>query len=374
MKVHAFWILMFIVGICDVAFGRALEEQRTELSSGIRVAYIETGKADGEPVLFLHGFTDTKRSFYLVSNQLSQLRPDLRLILMDFRGHGGSTMPSPAKCGAAPEECFRIKDFADDVIAFLDQMKISRTHIVGHSLGSLVAQEVALVNPNRVNKLVLIASGVRGVGNPIFRDFLLSEHLEGSWKSALVKKKVIYPNEIYSLTILDADPNGKEWLSKNWVVDPLAEPKFLSEILADTARIPLGVWLGFVRNFLQWDISERLKDLKVETLVIWASQDNIFPESDQKLLLASLNAASQRHKTKYYWKQYGKKPLPASGVQEDDAGHNTHWGMPDSIAADIASFLRSDGIPVRNLPHASKEHLHKILTEGTPIILEGPQQ
>ncbi len=283
-------------------------------------------------------------------------------------------MPSSAKWAAAPEECFRMKDFAGDIIAFLDKKKIGRTHIVGHSMGSLVAQEIALVNPNRVNRMVLIASGVRGVGNPVFRDFLLSSHLEGSWKKALVQKEHVYPNEIYSLTILDADPDGNKWLAENWVVDPLADPKFLAEILLETARIPLGLWLGFVRHFLQWDNSEQLKDLKVPVLVIWATQDNIFPGSDQKLLLDSLDLASHRHKTKYYWKQYGKKPLPASGMQEDDAGHNTHWGTPDAVAADVASFLRPDGRPAKNLPHASEENLREIITIGNPIIIEGPKR
>ena len=103
-----------------------LSKQRIELTTGIDMAYAETGPPAGEPGIFLRGFTDTSRSFWPTIQHLAGLRPDLRLIALDQRGHGDSSMPDPAACRAAPERCFRMVDFASDVIAFMDEKGIEQ--------------------------------------------------------------------------------------------------------------------------------------------------------------------------------------------------------------------------------------------------------
>lgn len=77
-------------------------------------------------------------------------------------------------------------------------------------------------------------------------------------------------------------------------------------------------------------------------LIIWATQDGIFLRSpDQSGLLASLDTAVAQCRTSYTWKQYGIRPLPASGMQVDDIGHNVQWGAPKEVATDIAQFVRT---------------------------------
>jgi pimeloyl-ACP methyl ester carboxylesterase len=68
---------------------------------------------------------------------------------LSLRGHGDSERPSSG---------YTIPDFAADVVAFMDLMGLAQVTLVGHSMGSLVAQQVALDAPERVMRLVLVGS------------------------------------------------------------------------------------------------------------------------------------------------------------------------------------------------------------------------
>jgi pimeloyl-ACP methyl ester carboxylesterase len=80
---------------------------------------------------------------------LRRLRRRFRLVLVDNRGSGGSDLPW------AP---FRVADMAADVVAVLDDARIRRAHVMGMSLGGLVAQELAAGYPDRVDALVLVST------------------------------------------------------------------------------------------------------------------------------------------------------------------------------------------------------------------------
>lgn len=112
------------------AFQDRFPKRSLELSTGIAMSYVEAGDPEGEVVILLHGITDTSRSFSLMTRYLTELRPDLHVFALDQRGHGDSSLPSPADCRGAPERCFRPADFAADVLAFMDQKGIRRAHLV----------------------------------------------------------------------------------------------------------------------------------------------------------------------------------------------------------------------------------------------------
>src|SRR5262245_13054646 len=103
------------------------------------------------------------------------------------------------------------------------------------------------------------------------------------------------------------------------------------------------------------------QELSVPTLVLWSTQDTMFFESpDQETLRASLDAAPVRS----FFKAYGKRPLPASGMQEDELGHNLQWGAPREVALDLAAYLRAGGAPTPDLYHASAADVRQV--ETTP--------
>ena len=77
---------------------------------------------------------------------LSAMRRRFRLVLMDNRGTGRS---------GQPDGSFAVADMAGDVVAVLDAADIGRAHVLGASLGGMVAQELAITRPERVGRLVL---------------------------------------------------------------------------------------------------------------------------------------------------------------------------------------------------------------------------
>jgi pimeloyl-ACP methyl ester carboxylesterase len=339
-----------------------LPKKTISLSTGITMKYVELGAESGETVVFLHGFTDSARSFHPTMQALAQAHPELRLIALDQRGHGGSSMPDPKKCRAAPETCFQPAELANDVIAFLDAQKLDRVHVVGHSMGSLVAQELALDHPERIERAVLIGTSTNLKDNPVLRDFFALGVLV-EWQKAIEQKGLVFPDDAYELTPYDALPDAETWMATNWVADPTADPEFIAAIVPETSRVPLGTWIGGVRAMLEFDSRARLQTITVPTLSLWASQDSIFPASpDQEELRAALDAAATSCLAGYFWKPYGKKPLPASGLQEDELGHNLQWGAPDEVAKDLGAYL-TGGAPTSDFYFADPADIQKTAIE-----------
>ena len=116
------------------------------LSNGIRLAYVQMGDAKGQAVVLIHGYTDNARDWVPL---IPYLPGRYRLVIVDIRGHGQSSKP---------ECCYTRLDFAYDVKLLLDRLKIQQADIVGHSLGSIIAQTFAETWPERTRKVILISS------------------------------------------------------------------------------------------------------------------------------------------------------------------------------------------------------------------------
>ena len=115
------------------------------LADGETLAYIDTGNPAGNAVVLIHGYTDSARDWVPLMPYMSKQD---RLILVDIRGHGRS---------AKPDCCYTRFDFAYDVKLLLDHLGVARADIVGHSLGSIIAQTFAESWPERTDRVVLIA-------------------------------------------------------------------------------------------------------------------------------------------------------------------------------------------------------------------------
>ncbi|HWO09178.1 MAG TPA: alpha/beta hydrolase, partial [Polyangiaceae bacterium] len=285
-------------------------KKTVSLATGIRLAYVEAGVPGADAVILLHGYTDTARSFFPTIEQLCAQGAPLHIYALDQRGHGDSSMPEIADPGS-PEAGFELTQMAADVVAFMDGLGIGSAHIVGHSMGSVVAQELALARPERVRSLLLIGTYVSGSAAGVFEQFL-TPVVEGQWKRALrARPGFDYPADAYLATPALADPDVRGWLAASWVADVTAPRAHLAAVLPETAATRLGTWIGALRAQKRFESSARLAALRVPVLVIWATQDNMFPaEPDQRLVREALDLAIDAGSLeRYFYKIYGAQAL-----------------------------------------------------------------
>lgn len=116
----------------------------------IQLHYIEKGT--GDPLILLHGNGGDCSYF---EHQIEYFSKKYRVIALDTRGHGQSPR------GTKP---FTIRQFADDLCGFMDEMQIKSAHILGFSDGGNIALAFALKYPQRVRKLILNAANLYPTG------------------------------------------------------------------------------------------------------------------------------------------------------------------------------------------------------------------
>ena len=112
--------------------------------NGIEIHYRDNG--EGFPLLLIHGFTGNLRNWVL---QAPVLTRGFRMVSLDLRGHGHSEKPT------RPED-YSLELMAEDVWGLLQHLAIDGCYLIGHSMGGMVAQHLALAHPEPVRALVLV--------------------------------------------------------------------------------------------------------------------------------------------------------------------------------------------------------------------------
>src|SRR4051794_29738800 len=112
--------------------------------NGVELWYEDTGGA-GPVILLHHGYTGSHDSWPPI---VAQLQGRFRCVMMDCRGAGDS---------AHPEDGYTIEQYAADVIGLVDALGIDRFTYVGHSMGGGVGYCLGLTEPQRLERLVLVA-------------------------------------------------------------------------------------------------------------------------------------------------------------------------------------------------------------------------
>jgi pimeloyl-ACP methyl ester carboxylesterase len=143
-----------VICLCLVTAGVWAEEPAVKKpnfdSNGVKIHYVILGKADGEPVILIHGFTLNIHAQW--EPVLKELAKDYRIIAMDCRGHGGSEKPhDPKQYGL---------EMAKDAVRLLDHLRIDKAHIVGYSMGAGITLQIAAHHPERVRTATLGGAGL----------------------------------------------------------------------------------------------------------------------------------------------------------------------------------------------------------------------
>lgn len=132
-----------------------MEKKQVTLSNNETYAYLEKGKGKKDLIL-IHGNFSSSVWFKPLFDELGD---DYHMIAMDLRGYGDSTYK---------ERITSLKDFADDVALFMDELNIEHADVAGWSLGGGVAMQFAATYPEKTDKLVLISSASHK-GYPVFK-------------------------------------------------------------------------------------------------------------------------------------------------------------------------------------------------------------
>lgn len=123
-------------------------------AGGVELEVAEAG-VGGTPLLLLHGFTGAKEDFADWIDPLADR--GFHVVAPDHRGHGASAKPSA-------EADYSLAIFAADALALVDALGWDRFALLGHSMGGMIAQTIALAAPGRLTALVLMDTGHGQVG------------------------------------------------------------------------------------------------------------------------------------------------------------------------------------------------------------------
>ena len=258
----------------------------TRLSTGLRVHYAEQGNPTGEAIVFLHAYVD---SWYSYSRVLPLLSPFYRAFAPDQRGHGDSDKPD---C------CYTADDYAADVDAFMEALRVEKATLVGDSSGGLIAQRVALDYPHRVSRLVLIGSPTTLLNYDTVGE--LGKEI-GALEDPIPPEFV---REFVSGTIQDAVPE-----------------EFLAGALSESLKVPARVWRGYFEGVvLTVDDTARLGGIDAPTLILWGEQDAILTREEQEWRAAEIPNATLR--------------------AYPETGHLAHWVRPEWVARDLEVFMK----------------------------------
>ncbi len=260
---------------------------------GRALAYERRGA--GRPLLVLNGYAGTKADWD--PGFIAALAADRELILLDHRGIGDS---------AGDGEPFSIEDLAGDAAGAIGAIGLERPDVLGWSMGGFVALALALADPARVGKLVLLSTSAGGaattLGDPDVRARV--SDLSGT------------PREQASRLISLLFPPQRA---------RMIDAAFGDVVAAARAALPHDVVRAQWRAMEAWEAqgaAERLGEISAPALVATGSEDVIVPPANSRALAAGIPGA---------W----LAPFPHSG-------HAFMADHPDSLARLISTFLAVD--------------------------------
>ena len=219
---------------------------------------LRAGRA-GTPVVLLHGLGGNAASW---GPQLDGLAATHRVLAWDMPGYGGSK--------ALPEMTFAA--VVDALAALLDAEGIDAAHLVGHSLGAMVAQEFALAHPGRVRSLALLAGSGR-FGPP-----------GGSWQKRFVAERLA-PLDA-GLGMADIAARALPLLFAGAV-----EPAHRELARSALAAVPAATYRAALGMLATFDALDRLPTLRLPALVVGGEHDPMAPHESLRRLRDALPGA-----------------------------------------------------------------------------------
>ena len=262
----------------------------------VALAYDVRGR--GSPLVLIQGVGVGRWGWEPVADRLARR---FRVITIDNRGIGASD---------APPGHYSARMMADDVLAVLDDAGIQQASVVGTSLGGMIAQELALAHPERVDKLVLVATipgGPRSHPMPLPTTYLFA------WAPLMSSQAKLreFVQKTLGATTMRRRPKVARRLAARKLAHPQSQHAWRAQTEAGMLFNPLG----------------RQRRITQPTLVVQGDADQVVDPGNAEELAGLLpNASVQRF---------------------DGAGHLLYWEQPKRFVRVVADFLTGPATSAR---------------------------
>jgi pimeloyl-ACP methyl ester carboxylesterase len=258
--------------------------------NGVKLNYELHGES-GDPLVLVHGYTGDITDW---RHQVPAFSPSFRVLIPDNRGHGQSEAPTD-------RSAYTVDQMAADTMALVDGLGFGRFHLLGHSMGGAVVQEIALAHPERLLSLTLHDTADAFSGATANPNVAL-------WRDHRFKV---------------AETEGMAAVSE--IAPPFpAPPHMPRERLEETkkrlAAMSADAFIGAWHGLAAWQGTEdRAKAITAPTLVIYGDLDTQFIIEGSLKLAASIPKAELA-------------VIPQTG-------HSPQWERPELFNAALGAFL-----------------------------------
>jgi pimeloyl-ACP methyl ester carboxylesterase len=222
------------------------------VSDGATLYWTERG--EGEPVLLVMGLSFTHEMWYRVVPELERRR---RVILFDNRGVGRSD------CPRGP---YSIAQMARDGVAVMDAAGVRSATVIGASMGGMIAQEMALRYPGRVQSLLLACTSYAGI--------------RAKWPRWALPEPGHWRREMF-LPMLYAKTTARERIEEDLRVQC-------------NCRCPLRGLVSQLSGILVWSSYARLPEIRVPVMVIHGDCDRLIPPENGRVVASRIPGAEFR--------------------------------------------------------------------------------
>jgi len=272
----------------------------------IDIAYKMFGK--GDPIILIQGLGGSMNSWQ--PSTLRELASNHTVIIFDNRGVANTTIGTKQ---------FSIQQFANDTVGLLDGLKIQKANVLGFSMGSFIAQQLAVTHPEKINRLILVGSSCGGKESIPQSP----ENLKVAKKllSSIVNNTPIEPQEIKTALSWDVGPTWIKLHPSSLEAKFPTNPKDLVP-----SNIPLNAYIQHTNAVQKWKsnnwngVCSQLTKISQPTLVVTGTEDGSIPGPANSIIIA------------------GKIP-GAWLVQIPAAGHSVMDLYPDKFNKILQTFL-----------------------------------
>jgi pimeloyl-ACP methyl ester carboxylesterase len=263
----------------------------------INIAYKLFGK--GDPILLISGVGSVMDTWN--PTILRDLSSNHTVIIFDNRGVGNTT------AGTKP---FSIIQFANDTAGLLDALKIQKADVLGFSMGTFIAQELTLLHPEKVNRLILYASSCGGKENIPESPEVVKVQSDFAYNRPQPALKLL--SVVFPLSWIKSHPNNISIPQSKEIVPP------------DTKKQQFNIFENW--SATNWSgVCGQLSKVTIPTLVVTGTEDIAVPAANSLIIVQKIPGA---------WL-----------VQIKGAGHALMNQYPEKLSTVLQTFLTTTTIP-----------------------------